>query len=225
MKRPTKKTARKAKTVKRRSLARPRTPRHFFKKNDPFYLDERLIPAGWAYQWSTHVDPRSGWRAVPYSRHAHDFPKEAQGADGFIAIWGLVLTEIPADFVKAELANSTQRARDMVSHFDRSIGREEEGRRGFWIMPEGWLVSYSKEEVAELDPPPRDGPPVEVAVTLLMKVPSRWDNAAAYLKLTLNEYTRRRILMERPVLGVMDPFSAETVYEPVVLQFSPSKEV
>lgn len=209
------------KVVRKRKKAR--TPRHFFNKGDPFYLDEKLIPAGWAYQWSAYVDPRSGWRAVPYSRHAHDFPKEAQGPDGFITIKGLTLAEIPASYVKAELVNAAQRARDMISDFDRSIGGKESGK-GFWIMPEGWLASYSADEVSEIDPPPQEGPSVEVAVTLLMKVPSRWNNAAAFLKLTLNEYVRRRILMERPVLGCMDPFSTEAFYEPVVLKFSPLKE-
>ena len=213
-----KKTTRKV-VRKAKKIVRKRTPR-FFSKPDPFYLDPKLIPVGWAYQWSVYVDPRSGWRAVPYSRHAHDFPKAAQSDDGFIIIKGLCLAEIPAQFVKAELINQSQKARDMMADFDAAVGREGSGK-GMWIMPSSWVESYSREELAKIDAPGPNSPPVEVSVTLLMQVPGRWNDAAAYLKLSLNEYTRRRIMMERLVLGCMDPFSPEAVYEPVSLSFSP----
>ncbi len=220
--RPTKKTARKA-VRKKAKVVRKRTPRTFFSKSDPFYLDAKLIPAGWAYQWSTYVDPRTGWRPVPYSRHAHDFPKIAQSDDGFIVISGLTLAEIPAEHVAAELTRGAQAARDLTAGFDRSIGREG-GGKGFWVMPESWIASYGRgEELREMAP--LEGPPIEVAVTLVIKVPSRWDSAAAYLKLGLPEYARRRILMERPLLGCTQRWNgsrdAEPLYEPFLLNLAP----
>jgi len=70
-------------------------------------------------------------------------------------------------------------------------------------------------------------PAVETVISLPMKVPARWHSAAAFLKLTLSEYTRRRVLMDRLVLACMDPFTDQfaSLYEPVALQFSPSKEI
>lgn len=213
------------KVVRRKKAApRKRTPRAFFNKNDPFYLDETLIPVGWAYQWSTYLDPRSGWRPVPYSRHAHDFPKVAQSDAGFIEIKGLTLAEIEAKHVTGELLRNEQKARDLAGEFDRSLGREA-GGKGFWIMPESWVASYTTAEIRDMEPPLRDGPPIEVAITLIMKVPARWNNAAAYLKLTLNEYARRRILMERPILGCTERWDgspdAEPLYEPFLLKLAP----
>ena len=218
---PMKKAKRAKKTVRkvvRKKVVARRRPTSF-SKPDPFFIDPKLVPAGWAYQWTTYVDPHSGWRPVPYSRHAHDFPKAAQGPDGFVVIEGLHLAEIPEHFVRSELASGAQKARDMVGDFDQSIGRDNVGK-GWYILSPGFIVEREiTREMAHTE-----GPPVEVLVTLTMKVPQRWSAAAATLDLTLQEYTRRRILMERPLLGCTLPWngsSEEPFYEPFLLNLAP----
>jgi len=188
---------------------------------DPFHINPRLIPAGWAYQWVPQGSKLAeGWTAVPYSRHAHDFPDDYSGMFGQINFLGLALVETTIGQAQKERDALKQKAIDLHGSFDEQIGRDGGKGHGFWIMPQGWNVS---EEVP--DAPPVEGPSVEVAITLMMKVPARWASAAAYLKLTLNEYTRRRILMERPLLGALDPFASETLYEAVNLIATPAKEV
>jgi hypothetical protein len=72
---------------------------------DPFYVDPRIIPKGWDYQWNTYtvhgqiaVDEQvnmhaNGWRAVPASRHPGLYvPVGEQGA---IIKKGLRLEERP----------------------------------------------------------------------------------------------------------------------------------
>ncbi len=226
--RPTKKTARKIARKSRKIKASQRAYVRPKLVADPYYINPRLIPAGWAYQWVPQGSKLAeGWTTVPYSRHAHDFSDEYSGMFGQITFLGLTLIETTIGQAQKEREALQAKARDLTSEIDKRFGRDVDGGRsgGFWIMPQDWNVSYTAEEIDRIDPPPSEGPPVEVAITLMMKVPARWNSAAAFLKLTLNEYARRRVLMERPVLGSMDPFSQDAVYEPVSLTFSPTKEV
>ena len=215
MKRPRRPVRKAPRKIASKARTRKRTPklRHIEFKNDPFHLDKSKLPVGWAYQWIVGCcDSSSGWRPVPYSRHAHDFPDSARNASGFISIDGLMLCEIPAEHVKKELSALTDKAKAL----EKTMGVIDPGK-GFYIMPADWVVQGETIPEAQQN----EGPPVEVAVTLLMRVSVRWQSAATYLKLTLNEYVRRRILMERPVLGPISPFAPEVVYETVNLSFSP----
>ena len=213
-----KKTARKV--VRKRPVARKCRPRREIppqRKADPFWLDPRLIPAGWGYAWKPNYRPGGelppGWGLVPYSRHAHDFPRSYQHGN-FIVYGGLILMEALADQIASEKFALEQQARAQIDGFNDLIGRPE--GYGCWIMP----LSYIESEEIPRSAAQNEGPPVEVTIELKVRVPVRWRSAAEYLKLTFVEYVRRRIVMERMVLGCMDPFG-EAVYEPVNLSFSP----
>ncbi len=181
--------------------------------SDPYYLAPGLIPVGWSYQWKIDgATPPTGWTCVPFSRHAHDFPRDFQNLFGQIAFLGLVLMEATAEQAEKEASRPRVAATEM---YDAHPAARKRGRYdGFPLMPEDWIETEKIPDGAEQN----EGPPVEVAVTLLMRVPVRWNSAALYLNLTLNEYVRRHILMERPVLGCLDPFSPEAVYETVNVQ-------
>ncbi len=218
--RPAKKTARKAVRKKRQTKAQKAAQaeakhRASLRKIDPYYLDPKLIPVGYSYQWKIEgARTPAGWTAVPFSRHAHDFPPEYQNLFRQIAFCGLALMETTAEQARAELAVSFDAAKKMNDAATASPNFGTHGR--FRIMPDDWVETEKiPREAAQ-----NEGPPVDVAVVLMVRVPVRWKSAALYLKLELNEYVRRRILMERPILGCIDQFSQETVYEPVNLQFT-----
>ena len=186
---------------------------------DPYYIDPALIPVGWAYQWKVHgakVPP--GWTCVPFSRHAHDFPDEYHAMFGQIALAGLVLMEARADQVVHERYEPQKAAKAMHDEHPAS-GRSEFGR--IQIMPQDWVETEKIPREAMQN----EGPPVDVAVVLTVRVPMRWKSAALFLKLPLSEYVRRRILMERPILGSMMRWDGQpdqqAVYETVNLQFTP----
>lgn len=189
---------------------------------DPFHIDRSVVPAGKAYQWhrytTTSPDPiRDGWVPVPFDRHPGVFPKGYRSKDGWVVCEGLTLIENSTEWVKEELARSHRLAHEL-SEAIGGIKKPEGGR--LYIMPEEWV-----EAVARPDAPPEIGPPIDVPISLLIRVPARWATAAAYLNLTLTEYARRRVVGERLVLGSLDLMdgSLEAVYEPVNLTFSPQK--
>jgi hypothetical protein len=84
-------------------------------------------------------------------------------------------------------------------------------------MGEDWLETEPLPDGM----PPETGPAVVLNITLPVRVPSRWAHAAAFLKIDLEEYARRRFIMERPVLGTMGYMGDDLAYEPVSLQFTP----
>ena len=193
------------------------------RKIDPFYLNERLVPAGWVYQWKVKGEPvPPGWHCVPYSRHAHDFPRSAN-YQGSIVIKGLILMEALKYQVASELYASTRAAIEMDAEQKRRLGMEERFDIGYSypMMPESEVVTKVLR-----DAPPEEGPDIDVPISLLIRVPARWATAAAYLNLTISEYARRRVVAERMILGSMDDRNGglEAIYQPVFLTISPSKE-
>lgn len=196
-------------------------PRRFV---DQFHLSERLVPVGWGYQWKVYGDEyRPGWTPVPYSRHAHDFPRSAN-LNGQIVIDGLILMEALKDQIVSELYAAQRAAVEMDAQFKANLGME--GRRSeigfsYPLLPESEVLTKVLEGA-----PPEIGPDIDVPISLLIRVPARWASAAAYLSLTISEYTRRRIVGERMILGSMDERDGDldAVYQPVILKFSPSKE-
>lgn len=193
------------------------------RKIDPFYLNERLVPAGWAYQWKVKgeaVPP--GWHCVPYSRHAHDFPRSAN-YQGSIVIKGLILMEALKDQVASELYASTRAAIEMDAEQKRRLVMTDRFDVGYSypMMPESEVVAKVLR-----DAPPEEGPDIDTPISLLIRVPARWATAAAYLNLTVSEYVRRRVVAERMILGSMDDRNGglEAIYRPVFLTISPSKE-
>ncbi len=202
------------------------------RKSDPFWIDERLIPVGWGYEWKVNRRPGGelppGWSAVPYSRHAHDFPRSYR-CSGSIVHKGLILVEALADQIASERWALQKDAQNQDADVRERLRMEDiGGGRRVWIMPDDWVDSYGRDEDLGLDDrAPQEGPPIEVSIALTIKVPSRWDSAAAYLKLTLAEYTRRRVLMDRPILGCTQSWNgsrdADPLYEPFLLNLAPKE--
>lgn len=221
----TRKTARKTSKLPKLDRLQPheRTAK-VQRRIDPFFLNESLIPVGWAYQWKVKgADVPPGWHCVPYSRHAHDFPRSAN-YQGAIVIKGLILMEALKDQVASELYAHRRAAIELDAERKRHLGME--GRRSeigfsYPLLPESEVVTKILK-----DAPPEIGPDIDVPISLLLRVPARWATAAAYLNLTVSEYTRRRVVGERMVLGSMDEREGnlDAVYQPVTLKFSPSKE-
>jgi hypothetical protein len=77
--------------------------------NDRFYIDPRIIPDGWTYEWRRHsvlgqenrsyavVLANAGWESVPASRHPELMPKGYTGES--ILNEGLMLMERPTEIV------------------------------------------------------------------------------------------------------------------------------
>lgn len=209
------------KTIRRKRAAKLKPQQRGDKlqrKIDPFYLNERLIPAGWAYQWKVKGEPvPPGWHCVPYSRHAHDFPRSAN-YQGSIVIKGLILMEALKDQVASELHAHQRTTRALAEQFEAY--KRGEGRL-YPMMPESEVITKVLRHA-----PPETGPDIDTPISLLIRVPARWATAAAYLNLTVSEYARRRVVAERMILGSMDDRDGglEAIYQPVFLTISPSKE-
>jgi hypothetical protein len=98
--------------------------------DDEFFIDPRIIPEGWSYEWKRHTilnkeDPsyqvqlaRGGWEGVPAFRHPEMMP---QGYEGhLIERKGMILMERPMKI--------TQLARDAELRKARSQVRQKEAQ-------------------------------------------------------------------------------------------------
>lgn len=171
-------------------------------------------PSGFAYQWSPfsrieYMRSR-GWSQVPFSRH----PEMAQSTnfDGYIVYRDTALFQISAELVKAETHRLFEMAKDLTRDFDEMLGKEPgHGGQGFvWIAPASFTQS------AEYEHYPDDRGPVDVQLTITLRVPARWCDTANALHLAHAEYARRRVLMSGYLLaadagtGVFSPFELTT---------------
>jgi len=104
---------------------------------DEFYVDPSVIPDGWHYEWKRHTiygaeDPayqvalaRSGWTAVPTSRHPSMMPHDASSQ--IITRKGCILMEIPKE-IHAERKQAEQiRARQQVRHKENQLSGTPDG--------------------------------------------------------------------------------------------------
>ncbi len=201
------------------------------RKLDPFHLPERLIPVGWGYQWKVKGEEMPpGWHAVPYSRHAHDFPRSADH-QGSIVIEGLILMEALKDQIVSELHAPQKLAQDWAKDHEIAMGGTFD--RGY-----GYPMMVADEVVTKVlkDAPPETGPDIDVTISLLVRVPAKWAAAAAYLNLTVAEYTRRRVVINQVTLAALwdgtEPIkefpywpTGRIVYGPVNLHISPRQDV
>lgn len=97
---------------------------------DEFYIDANVIPAGWTYQWRRQTvagkeDPhymvglmRSGWRAVPASRHPEMMPI---GWEGSIEKKGLILMELPKILVDRKKADEKREAIEQLRNSEAML--------------------------------------------------------------------------------------------------------
>jgi hypothetical protein len=91
---------------------------------DKFYIDPRVIPDGWSYEWRTLTvlgkeDPsyavnlaRKGWEPVPRSRHPEMMPEGYPG--NTIVRDGQMLMERPKEITDEAKAKEYRAARDQV---------------------------------------------------------------------------------------------------------------
>jgi hypothetical protein len=91
---------------------------------DKFYIDPRMIPDGWSYEWKTFTvlgkeNPsyqvamaHRGWEAVPRTRHPHLMPINYQGET--IEREGMILMERPLEITQEARQRDARIARDQV---------------------------------------------------------------------------------------------------------------
>lgn len=106
---------------------------------DEFYFDPNNVPDGWSYEWKTRLvlgqeNPaqqvalrRTGWEAVPVSRHPEMMPN---GAVGHIERKGMVLMERPKE-ITDEVRNLDYRnARNQVRSKEQQLNSAPDGQFG-----------------------------------------------------------------------------------------------
>jgi len=98
---------------------------------DDFYIDPRIIPPDWAYEWKRHTtlgaeDPayqvqiaRAGWEAVPVYRHPEMMPQGWKGAH--ILRKGMLLMERPQEIVTEARAIELRKARAQVRQKEQQL--------------------------------------------------------------------------------------------------------
>ena len=107
---------------------------------DEFYVDPRMVPEGWSYEWKRHLllgaeDPsynvslaREGWEPVPVNRdnmHRAMMPMNWTGA--YIERKGQILMERPTEIVEEIRAMDRRRARDQVRAKEAQLSGTPEG--------------------------------------------------------------------------------------------------
>jgi hypothetical protein len=167
-------------------------------------------PHGFAYQWAPFSRviymASKGWSQVPFSRH-QDMPK-ATNFDGYVVYRDTALFQISEALAKEQIDLLAEQAKDLTRDFDARL-RREEGGRGFYILPSSFMVDSAYDRV------PDSSPPVEVTLTIKLRVPARWCDTANALQLAHPEYARRRIsqtgyLISPDHEGVFSPFELTT---------------
>lgn len=107
---------------------------------DKFYIDPRIIPDGWSYEFRTHTvlgkeDPsyavnlaRKGWEPVPRSRHPELMPDNYAGET--ILRDGQILMERPLEITQEAMVRDRQIARDQVRGKEEQLGATPPGQFG-----------------------------------------------------------------------------------------------
>lgn len=105
---------------------------------DEFYIDLTDIPSGWTYEWKRKLvlgaeDPayqvalaRSGWEAVPTSRHPSYMPDT--GNYPIIERKGMVLMERPTEISDDARASELRKARLQVRQKESQLNSAEGGQ-------------------------------------------------------------------------------------------------
>lgn len=103
---------------------------------DEFYIDQRLVPDGWSYEWKRHTllgkeDPayqvqlaRGGWEAVPASRHPDMMPI---GNYETIERKGMILMERPLSLTIEAKEIELRRARNQVRAKEQQLSQTPDG--------------------------------------------------------------------------------------------------
>lgn len=99
---------------------------------DKFYIDPRIIPDGWSYEWKTFTvlgkenpseqvaNARRGWEAVPCARHPELMPINYRGET--IEREGMILMERPLEITNEAKARDLRIARAQVRGKEEQLG-------------------------------------------------------------------------------------------------------
>lgn len=105
---------------------------------DQFYIDPRIIPDGWSYEWKTlsvlgKENPSyqvklagRGWEAVPRSRHPELMPENHRGET--IEREGQILMERPLEITNEVKASEHRKAREQVRGKELQLGAAPSGQ-------------------------------------------------------------------------------------------------
>jgi hypothetical protein len=105
---------------------------------DKFYINPRIIPDGWSYEWKRHLllgkaDPsyevslaHKGWEAVPRSRHPEMMPDSDRGET--IERDGQILMERPLEITNEAKARELAKARGQVREKEIQLGAAPAGQ-------------------------------------------------------------------------------------------------
>jgi len=155
---------------------------------DPFHIHQETVPEGVALQWITlSADDlvrvqASGWQAV-------------EGQD---AIKGNLLVWAPKALADAQRDANIQRAKDQVEEvralFQMDAGGHREGTH-FLLVSESFMVS------SDYGCTPTGAKPLDVEIKVNFRLSWRFQDAAASLGLSPQEYAQRR--MSLYVSGVL----------------------
>jgi|SRR5579859_770117 len=175
MKRPRRPVAPKAK----RKPKKPTFRLQVGTKDDPLYVDPATIPTGFALQWvnehgNDNVDTAldRGWSRV----------KNVLPVQGQVLLWA---TTEHAHAQRDELIAAARK------QFDDANELFQIGKRSYSsampIAPPSFMVSTAYEVV------PADVEPIDVEVKVKLRLSRRFQDAAAALKLSVEEYAQRRM--------------------------------
>lgn len=169
---------------------------------DPLYVDPKTIPDGFALQWTpADSDMPIGWQAVP----------DVGVTQLNRLIWA------PIEVAEDERSNNIGSARKQMADSGALFGLDEYGKKlshqyGFPFVSPSFMVSSNYQRVSP------DAGPIDVEITIRVRISVKWQDAAACLGLEPQEYARRRLLMEPPVLGPIE--FCDNVFEPVQLSIT-----
>ncbi len=198
--------------------AKPLNPKFKLKigaPEDPFFVHPETIPDGVALQWvMTHCTEGTG-SSFPHEDFSFLIYEKAldsgwKPVDGQKPIGSQILVWAPKEVAEAQREADFDRAKEQIREAGALFGLDEYGhklgRQGFPLVSPSFIVSSDYVSV------PDDSSPIEVDVTIKVRMSVRWQNAAACLGLDPQEYARRRLIMEPTILG---PCSRAYIYENV----------
>lgn len=206
MQRPKKAMARKAVATKpkRRKVAVPTEefPESKFPREDAvdyYEIPNAEIPVGKEYQWiavsvmgigasraNAFQHKASGWRPVPFKRHAKRFVGRSESTR-HVVIGGLQLFERKIPKSRPALTEANLAALKMVQ--DHPASQAKAGRGRTYILSDSFVAGAHYDRVAD------DADPIRVDVTIPFWLSAHFQDAAAACHLSIEEYARRRVLL------------------------------
>ena len=183
-------------------------------EEDAAIFDIPKPPSGFAYQWSPfsrieYMRSR-GWSQVPFSRHPEML--QSTNFDGYIVYRDTALFQISEAIVVAERHRLQGLAEDMVDETLLANGvhvSSGSAHHFSYMLSPSFMVSSDYDRHTDFDGP------VDIELTINLRVPARWCDTANALQLDHAEYARRRILQAGHLIslnedGVFSSFDLTT---------------